>query len=110
MPKRQCRVELEHGDVPHSSLPAQPCGEPSSCQSLSLRRGPRGSRPPEHRPTAVPVPHSLCQEQLPAMGVPITRQRFDRMRRMFDEYVRSATLQNWKFWIVSFGAGACCWR
>ncbi|XP_075296142.1 carbohydrate-responsive element-binding protein isoform X3 [Opisthocomus hoazin] len=44
---------------------------------------------------------NLCQEQLPAMGVPITRQRFDRMRRMFDEYVRSATLQNWKFWIFS---------
>lgn len=24
------------------------------------------------------------------------------MRRMFDEYVRNRTLQNWKFWIVSF--------
>uniref|UniRef100_A0A8C3Q6G1 Uncharacterized protein n=1 Tax=Geospiza parvula TaxID=87175 RepID=A0A8C3Q6G1_GEOPR len=47
---------------------------------------------------------NLCQEQLPATGVPITRQRFDHMRRMFDEYVRSSTLQNWKFWIVSFGA------
>ncbi|KAJ7419333.1 hypothetical protein WISP_54492 [Willisornis vidua] len=23
------------------------------------------------------------------------------MRRMFDEYVRSRTLQNWKFWIFS---------
>lgn len=53
--------------------------------------------------------HSLCQEQLPATGVPITRQRFDQMRSMFDEYVRSSTLQNWKFWIVSFGAGACSW-
>lgn len=53
------------------------------------------------------VPHSLCQEQLPATGVPITRQRFDQMRSMFDEYVRSSTLQNWKFWIVSFGASAC---
>uniref|UniRef100_A0A663MQU9 MLX interacting protein like n=1 Tax=Athene cunicularia TaxID=194338 RepID=A0A663MQU9_ATHCN len=50
---------------------------------------------------------NLCQEQLPATGVPITRQRFDQMRSMFDEYVRSSTLQNWKFWIVSFGAGAC---
>ncbi|XP_010084079.1 PREDICTED: carbohydrate-responsive element-binding protein-like, partial [Pterocles gutturalis] len=48
---------------------------------------------------------NLCQEQLPATGVPITRQRFDQMRSMFDEYVRSSTLQNWKFWIVSFGAG-----
>ncbi|NXF12276.1 MLXPL protein, partial [Smithornis capensis] len=45
---------------------------------------------------------NLCQEQLPATGVPITRQRFDHMRSMFDEYVRSSTLQNWKFWIVSF--------
>ncbi|NXB08751.1 MLXPL protein, partial [Cnemophilus loriae] len=44
---------------------------------------------------------NLCQEQLPATGVPITRQRFDHMRRMFDEYVRTSTLQNWKFWIFS---------
>ncbi|NXA42538.1 MLXPL protein, partial [Eudromia elegans] len=44
---------------------------------------------------------NLCQEQLPATGVPITRQRFDRMRSMFDEYVRSSTLHNWKFWIFS---------
>ncbi|XP_039938468.1 carbohydrate-responsive element-binding protein [Hirundo rustica] len=44
---------------------------------------------------------NLCQEQLPATGVPITRQRFDHMRRMFDEYVRSSTLKNWKFWIFS---------
>ncbi|XP_042661026.1 MLX-interacting protein isoform X2 [Tyto alba] len=42
-----------------------------------------------------------CQQQLPATGVPITRQGFDHMRRMFDEYVRSRTLQNWKFWIFS---------
>lgn len=59
-------------------------------------------------PTTLIVPHSLCQEQLPATGVPITRQRFDHMRRMFDEYVCSSTLQNWKFWIVSFGVSACC--
>ncbi|RMC10935.1 hypothetical protein DUI87_12648 [Hirundo rustica rustica] len=44
---------------------------------------------------------NLCQEQLPATGVPITRQRFDHMRRMFDEYIRSSTLKNWKFWIFS---------
>uniref|UniRef100_A0ACB8FZF5 Uncharacterized protein n=1 Tax=Sphaerodactylus townsendi TaxID=933632 RepID=A0ACB8FZF5_9SAUR len=42
-----------------------------------------------------------CQRQLPATGVPITRQRFDRMRSMFEEYVRNRTLQNWKFWIFS---------
>lgn len=72
------------------------------------RCGPHSSQPPEQGPTSLPVPLSLCQEQLPATGVPITRQRFDRMRSMFDEYVRSSTLHNWKFWIVSFGAGACC--
>ncbi|KAJ7309796.1 hypothetical protein JRQ81_007865 [Phrynocephalus forsythii] len=42
-----------------------------------------------------------CQQQLPVTGVPITRQRFDQMRSMFDEYVRNRTLQNWKFWIFS---------
>ncbi|NXG00596.1 MLXIP protein, partial [Sakesphorus luctuosus] len=42
-----------------------------------------------------------CQQQLPATGVPITPQRFNHMRRMFDEYVRSRSLQNWKFWIFS---------
>jgi len=45
---------------------------------------------------------SSCQQQLPATGVVITRQRLEPMRKMFDEYVRSRTLQNWKFWIVSF--------
>ncbi|KAM6377606.1 MLX-interacting protein isoform 2-T2 [Pluvialis apricaria] len=42
-----------------------------------------------------------CQQQLPATGVPVTRQRFDHRKSMFDEYVRSRTLQNWKFWIFS---------
>ncbi|NXF33399.1 MLXIP protein, partial [Nyctibius bracteatus] len=42
-----------------------------------------------------------CQQKLPATGVPVTRQRFDHMRKLFDEYVRSRTLQNWKFWIFS---------
>ncbi|ETE73711.1 Carbohydrate-responsive element-binding protein, partial [Ophiophagus hannah] len=51
---------------------------------------------------------NLCQQQLPDTGVPITRQRFDQMRHMFDEYVRSCTLQNWKFWVVSFGEKAAC--
>ncbi|XP_027001450.2 MLX-interacting protein isoform X2 [Tachysurus fulvidraco] len=44
---------------------------------------------------------SLCQEQLPATGVPITRHRFDHMKEKFDEYVKNRTLQNWKFWIFS---------
>ncbi|XP_054899379.1 carbohydrate-responsive element-binding protein-like isoform X1 [Poeciliopsis prolifica] len=44
---------------------------------------------------------NACQQQLPATGVPITRQRFDYMRQKFREYVRAQTLQNWKFWIFS---------
>jgi len=44
-----------------------------------------------------------CQQLLPATGVPVTRHQFDHMRDMFDEYVKSRTLQNWKFWIVSLG-------
>ncbi|KAM6155054.1 MLX-interacting protein isoform 4-T4 [Rhynchocyon petersi] len=42
-----------------------------------------------------------CQQLLPATGVPVTRRQFDHMREMFDEYVKSRTLQNWKFWIFS---------
>ncbi|KAA8586421.1 hypothetical protein FQN60_000257 [Etheostoma spectabile] len=37
-----------------------------------------------------------CQQQLPATGVPITRQRFDHMRQRFREYVQEQTLRNWK--------------
>uniref|UniRef100_A0A3B5LBT9 MLX interacting protein like n=1 Tax=Xiphophorus couchianus TaxID=32473 RepID=A0A3B5LBT9_9TELE len=44
---------------------------------------------------------NACQQQLPATGVPITRQRFDYMRQKFREYVQAQTLQNWKFWIFS---------
>ncbi|KAL0994778.1 hypothetical protein UPYG_G00127040 [Umbra pygmaea] len=44
---------------------------------------------------------NVCQQQLPATGVPITRQRFDHMRENFREYVRAQTLQDWKFWIFS---------
>ncbi|XP_062844754.1 carbohydrate-responsive element-binding protein-like [Trichomycterus rosablanca] len=44
---------------------------------------------------------TVCQQQLPATGVPITRQRFDHMREKFREYVRAQTVQNWKFWIFS---------
>lgn len=45
--------------------------------------------------------YSVCQSQLPATGVPVTRQRADQMREMFEEYVKQRTLTNWKFWIVS---------
>ncbi|XP_058141909.1 carbohydrate-responsive element-binding protein isoform X2 [Dasypus novemcinctus] len=44
---------------------------------------------------------NLCQQQLPATGVPITHQRFHQMRDMFDHYVRIRTLHNWKFWVFS---------
>nr|XP_040036984.1 carbohydrate-responsive element-binding protein-like isoform X2 [Gasterosteus aculeatus aculeatus] len=44
---------------------------------------------------------NVCQQQLPATGVPITRQRFDHMRQKFREYVQAQTLRNWKFWIFS---------
>ncbi|XP_056675748.1 carbohydrate-responsive element-binding protein isoform X2 [Monodelphis domestica] len=44
---------------------------------------------------------NLCQQQLPATGVPITHQRFDQMRDMFEDYVRTRTLHNWKFWVFS---------
>ncbi|XP_022339863.2 MLX-interacting protein-like isoform X2 [Crassostrea virginica] len=44
---------------------------------------------------------SQCQAQLPATGVPVTRQRVDQMKEMFQEYVKNRTLSNWKFWIFS---------
>ncbi|XP_037670940.1 LOW QUALITY PROTEIN: carbohydrate-responsive element-binding protein [Choloepus didactylus] len=44
---------------------------------------------------------NLCQQQLPATGVPITHQRFHQMRDMFDHYVQIRTLHNWKFWLFS---------
>nr|XP_023995093.1 carbohydrate-responsive element-binding protein-like [Salvelinus alpinus] len=44
----------------------------------------------------------VYQLQLPVTGMPITCQRFDHMREKFREYVRARTLQNWKFWVVSF--------
>ncbi len=47
---------------------------------------------------------SQCQSQLPATGVPVTRQRVDKMREMFNEYVKNRTLLNWKFYIVSFSS------
>lgn len=44
---------------------------------------------------------SLCQEQLPATGVPVTRHRYDHMQEKFNEYVKIRTHQNWKFWVFS---------
>lgn len=39
---------------------------------------------------------------LPATGAPVSRHRTSKMKEMFDEYVRTRTRENWKFWIVSF--------
>ncbi|XP_060927407.1 MLX-interacting protein isoform X2 [Limanda limanda] len=44
---------------------------------------------------------SLCQKQLPETGVPVKRHQLSHMQEKFNEYVKSRTLQNWKFWIFS---------
>lgn len=44
---------------------------------------------------------SNCQSMLPATGAPISRHRTNKMKEMFDEYVRTRTRENWKFWIFS---------
>ncbi|XP_059920517.1 MLX-interacting protein isoform X2 [Gadus macrocephalus] len=43
---------------------------------------------------------SRCQEQLPGTGVSMARSRFNHVHE-FEAYVKSRTLQNWKFWIFS---------
>lgn len=43
----------------------------------------------------------VCQSQLPATGAPVPCQRPNKIHKMFEEYVRNRTLQNWKFWIFS---------
>ncbi|XP_053592945.1 MLX-interacting protein [Microplitis demolitor] len=44
---------------------------------------------------------SNSQSQLPATGAPVSRQRTNKMREMYDDYVRKRTQENWKFWIFS---------
>ncbi|CAG5124691.1 unnamed protein product, partial [Candidula unifasciata] len=46
--------------------------------------------------------------QLPETGVPVTRQRKDMMKDIFDEYVRSRTVENSKFWIFSMLMSSLC--
>jgi len=41
-----------------------------------------------------------CQLMLPATGAPVSRQRTNKMKEMFDQWVRMRTNDNWKFWIV----------
>ena len=47
---------------------------------------------------------SACQSQLPATGAPVSHAALHstHMTQLYDSYVRSSTLANWKFWIVSF--------
>ena len=45
---------------------------------------------------------SNCQSLLPATGAPVSRHRITKMKEMFDDFVRVRTLEDWKFWIVSF--------
>ncbi|XP_014489484.1 PREDICTED: protein WBSCR14 homolog isoform X2 [Dinoponera quadriceps] len=44
---------------------------------------------------------SNCQSMLPATGAPVSSHRTSKMKEMFDEYVRTRTRENWKFWIFS---------
>ncbi|XP_066599388.1 MLX-interacting protein isoform X2 [Prorops nasuta] len=44
---------------------------------------------------------SNCQSMLPATGAPVSRHRTNKMKEMFDDYVRTRTQDNWKFWIFS---------
>ncbi|XP_029430888.1 MLX-interacting protein-like isoform X2 [Rhinatrema bivittatum] len=44
---------------------------------------------------------STYQQQLPITGAPVVVQHSDHMTQLYDSYVRSRTLQNWKFWIFS---------
>ncbi|CAG5126033.1 unnamed protein product, partial [Candidula unifasciata] len=41
-----------------------------------------------------------------AISVPVTRQRKDQMKEMFDEYIRARTNENSKFWIFSVIMGS----
>ncbi|XP_075151514.1 MLX interacting protein mondo [Haematobia irritans] len=37
---------------------------------------------------------------LPANGAPVTRQGTEHVRQLFEQYVRTRTQENWKFWIL----------
>uniref|UniRef100_A0A8D0GWQ7 BHLH domain-containing protein n=1 Tax=Sphenodon punctatus TaxID=8508 RepID=A0A8D0GWQ7_SPHPU len=41
------------------------------------------------------------QRQLPPSGVPVAPPRSDQASRLYDEYVRQRTLQDWRFWLFS---------
>jgi len=45
--------------------------------------------------------YSHLQNALPANGAPVSRQRTGRVREMYQEYVLTRSINNWKFWIVS---------
>ncbi|VEN55845.1 unnamed protein product [Callosobruchus maculatus] len=54
-----------------------------------------------HQIDALNTSISNCQSLLPATGAPVSRRTDCKMQEMFDEYVRSRTMENWKFWIFS---------
>ncbi|KAL9926367.1 uncharacterized protein LOC119640378 isoform X2 [Glossina fuscipes] len=37
---------------------------------------------------------------LPANGAPVTRQGTERVRQLYEQYIRFRTMENWKFWIL----------
>lgn len=45
---------------------------------------------------------SVFQNQLPVTGAPVTGQRSSQIKEHYTSYVHAKTVQNWKFWIVSF--------
>ncbi|RZF45548.1 hypothetical protein LSTR_LSTR005750 [Laodelphax striatellus] len=44
---------------------------------------------------------SNCQSMLPATGAPVSRHRTSRMKEMYNDYIRSRTQENWRFWLLS---------
>jgi len=42
---------------------------------------------------------SHLQSALPANGAPVSRQRTGRVRELYQDYVLTRTMGNWKFWI-----------
>ncbi|KAB0400264.1 hypothetical protein E2I00_018274, partial [Balaenoptera physalus] len=53
-------------------------------------------------------PQNNCSGKSSADPKNVAALKFDHMRDMFDEYVKSRTLQNWKFWI-ELHRTALCW-
>lgn len=46
--------------------------------------------------------NSKLQKKLPASGMPVVERPSGQIDKMYEDYVKSETKRNWKFWIVSF--------